>query len=163
MTASVSYTLKDKGFNEIQRQFKGLEKIIALVGLPGDSPQAVGADGKPVSGGLTVAGLGIIHEYGSPANGIPSRPFMRQTWTTYTHATKSAMKRLAYMVASGKLKAISAVAQLGLFYEGRIKTTIRNGSFAPNAPATIARKGSSKPLIDTGLLRASVTSRVVGK
>lgn len=31
----------------------------------------------------------------------------------------------------------------------------------PNAPSTIARKGSAKPLIDTGQLRKSITSRVV--
>lgn len=157
MTVKASYTLKDKGFNEIQRQFKGLEKIVAVVGLPGTSPNVPGAEG------LTVAGLGIIHEYGSPTNGIPSRPFMRQTWGTYSSQTKAAMKRLAFLVASGKAKAFQSVAQLGLFYEGRIKTTIRNGTFAPNSPATIARKRSSKPLIDTGLMRASITSRVVGK
>lgn len=33
-------------------------------------------------------------------------------------------------------------------------------AWTPNAPATIARKGSSKPLIDTGNLRASFTYQV---
>lgn len=35
-------------------------------------------------------------------------------------------------------------------------------AFAPNAPATVARKGSSKPLVDTGALRASVLSTEAG-
>ena len=33
-------------------------------------------------------------------------------------------------------------------------------SSPPLAPATIARKGSDKPLVDTGLMRNSITSRV---
>ena len=32
----------------------------------------------------------------------------------------------------------------------------------PNAPATIALKGSSNPLLDTGVLLGSATYRVVG-
>jgi hypothetical protein len=35
----------------------------------------------------------------------------------------------------------------------------RNG-WAPNKPATIARKGSDRPLIDTGALRASIVGIV---
>jgi hypothetical protein len=36
-----------------------------------------------------------------------------------------------------------------------------NGKFAPLKAKTIKRKGSSKPLIDTGQLRQSITYRVV--
>ena len=34
---------------------------------------------------------------------------------------------------------------------------INKGPFTPNAPATVKRKGSSQPLIDTGNLRKSIT------
>ena len=33
---------------------------------------------------------------------------------------------------------------------------ITSGSFAPNAESTIKKKGSSKPLVDTGRMRKSV-------
>ena len=42
-----------------------------------------------------------------------------------------------------------------------MKNTFTTGSFTPNKPATIKRKGSSRPLIDTGHLRQSITSKVV--
>ena len=35
-------------------------------------------------------------------------------------------------------------------------------TFAPNAPSTIARKGSSKPLIDTGVLLSSIVEIIKG-
>jgi hypothetical protein len=36
-------------------------------------------------------------------------------------------------------------------------TTLRS---PPNAPSTVAKKGSSNPLIDTGAMRQSVRSRI---
>lgn len=35
---------------------------------------------------------------------------------------------------------------------GEVKKRIITGPFVPNAPTTIAKKGSDKPLIDTGQL-----------
>ena len=50
----------------------------------------------------------------------------------------------------------------GAFLEGAIKQKITQGdpSWPPLKPETIKRKGSSKPLIDTGKLRASITHKV---
>jgi len=50
----------------------------------------------------------------------------------------------------------------GVFLEGAIKQKITQGdpSWPPLKPETIKRKGSSKPLIDTGKLRASITHKV---
>ena len=50
----------------------------------------------------------------------------------------------------------------GAFLEGAIKQKITEGdpSWPPLKPETIKRKGSSKPLIDTGKLRASITHKV---
>jgi len=39
----------------------------------------------------------------------------------------------------------------------QIKRAIANREFVPNAPATIRKKKSSTPLVDTGQLRASIT------
>lgn len=52
----------------------------------------------------------------------------------------------------------------GAFLEGAIKETITKGrsEWPPLKPETIKRKGSSKPLIDTGKLRASITHKVEG-
>ena len=43
---------------------------------------------------------------------------------------------------------------------GDIVESITQLDTPPNTPKTIARKGSSNPLIDTGFLRANVTFKV---
>jgi hypothetical protein len=49
---------------------------------------------------------------------------------------------------------------MGLAAENAVKRKILTGKFAPLKPATIKRKGHSKPLIDTGQLYDSITSQV---
>ena len=46
--------------------------------------------------------------------------------------------------------------ELGLFQKDLMQNEIITGDFVPNAPSTIRRKGSSKPLIDTGRMRQAV-------
>lgn len=43
----------------------------------------------------------------------------------------------------------------------RAKRDIQSGKFTPNAPTTVALKGSSKPLVDTGELFKSITGEAV--
>ena len=43
----------------------------------------------------------------------------------------------------------------------RSSTDFAGAAFAKNAPSTIKKKGSSKPLIDSGVTRASTSARVV--
>ena len=49
-----------------------------------------------------------------------------------------------------------ALGQLGEMTKGDVQTEIRSGDFAPLKPATIKRKGSSRPLIDTGQMVQSI-------
>lgn len=55
------------------------------------------------------------------------------------------------------------MARVGVAAEGAIKQYITDLDSPPNKPSTIRRKGSSNPLIDTGNMRASVTSKVARK
>ncbi|RLI81339.1 hypothetical protein DRP04_06355 [Archaeoglobales archaeon] len=52
----------------------------------------------------------------------------------------------------------------GAFLEGKVKETIQQGrqDWPPLKPSTIKRKGSDKPLIDTGKLLNSITHKVEG-
>jgi hypothetical protein len=52
---------------------------------------------------------------------------------------------------------------LGEWFVGRTKAEMKNGSFQALAPSTVKAKGSTKPLVDTGQLRNSVTQKVVMK
>ena len=52
---------------------------------------------------------------------------------------------------------------VGLFMKDLIQTEIEQGDFVANAPGTVRRKGSDKPLIDTGTLKDSVNCWITRK
>lgn len=152
MGAEVSFEHRDLGKAAILRQIRHLDGSVTKVGYPSPSPLHMDA-------GVSLADLAFIHEYGSPKRGIPSRPFMRLTITATIRARKALMKKLHAQVSSGKLTAKQALSQLGEWYAGQTKRIVAQGSFKPNKPSTIARKGSSRPLIDEGILRNSITHK----
>lgn len=166
---NISFTQRDLGLANAVKMTARLRDSFVMVGLPGvGSPPAIETvyqDGKAVGtrpSGMTVAALGVIHEYGSPSNNIPSRPFMRQTWGRSRWATLGIIRQMYLQITSPskKMSIRQALGVIGAFYEGRVKDTLVNGTFAPLKRATVVRKGSSKPLIDTGLMRNSVTHKV---
>ena len=108
-----------------------------------------------------MASLALIHERGSAANNIPARPFMKQTRQRAEGRFARLLRRLYKQVVDSKVSPFEGLSKLGMAYEGEMKNTFTTGSFTPNKPATIKRKGSSRPLIDTGHLRQSITSKVV--
>lgn len=165
MTTPVTFKSKDMGYNQIVATFKQMAKAHTLVGLPGVGSPQVMIPATPTSpakpAGFTVAALGVVHEFGVPSRGIPSRPFMRQTWDRHGESTKRLIRQMFKLLMTNKIKLYPAMGKIGAYYEGQVKTTIRNGVFQSNTAATLAKKKSSKPLIDTGLMRASVTHKVV--
>lgn len=54
-----------------------------------------------------------------------------------------------------------ATKKNSLFAEARIKLAIDSGKFASNRPATVAIKGSSRPLVDSGQLKKSISHRLL--
>lgn len=102
-----------------------------------------------------VAQVAFWQEYGTIK--IPPRPFFRNA------ITKNAKKwvdtlETALKSTDGNFK--KAFGILGEVAVGDIKTSITNLGSPPNAPSTIKSKKSSNPLIDTGLMRNSVTYEV---
>lgn len=168
-----TFVYKDLGLARIKQELRALHRGHALVGWPGNGPKHrevthfrqkngnVGRRKAKVPGKVDIASLAIIHEFGSPKNNLPARPVMRQTNQRHSKALQGVTRRILVSIYEGRLLPTQALRQLGVFWEGKIKQTFRDGMFAPLRPATIAKKGSSKPLIDSGQLRQSVTSRVV--
>ena len=158
--ASVTFESKDLGKARIKKDLRGLNSYAALVGIPSTAPRPVDKKTKkPLA--INMASLALIHERGSAANNIPSRPFMKQTRQRAEGRFARLLRRLYKQVVDGKARPFEGLSKLGMAYEGEMKNTFTTGSFTPNKPATIKRKGSSRPLIDTGHLRQSITSKVV--
>ena len=65
------------------------------------------------------------------------------------------LKLQAKRVMNG-VPAADVLKETGAFQVSLIQEKIKNGSYEENKEATIKRKGSDKPLIDTGRMRQSV-------
>jgi hypothetical protein len=131
----MSTKLVDRGWNKIWRNIQALDGQSLAVGI---------------LGGVEYAGW---LEFGTSR--MKPRPFMRQTFES-----KGGLMEAAIAAAWGRILGGSGASaeanKLGNFYRSEIQRTIKNGSFAPLSAQTIARKGSSKPLIDTGRLIGSI-------
>lgn len=98
------------------------------------------------------------NEYGT-SRGIPARPFLRNS--QYEHESEWGQQVGQNMVEvfRGSISGQAVGLKLGEKMANDIKATIDAGNFAALAASTIRRKGSSRPLIDTGDMRASITHK----
>ncbi len=91
---------------------------------------------------------------------IPARPFMDNAVARVQEDKEEIGAEIARQVIEGEIDAELALKKIGLFAENAIREAITDDSYVPNAPSTIRKKNSDKPLIDTGKMRQAVTSQV---
>jgi hypothetical protein len=91
---------------------------------------------------------------------IPARPFMRFAAMNFSRDRVKIQKSIAGKLASGKMNSDQALGAIGLVMESYIAKSIKNGPWKPNSASTIAKKGSSKPLIDSAHMLKTVNSKV---
>lgn len=118
------------------------------------------------SSGMTNAEIGIIQEFGSETAGIPPRSFLRMP-------IEEKIKDLVRFLGSSAIQSMfekknikGIFKAMGIEGEGIVQDAFATrgfGRWKPNAPSTIAAKGSDSPLIDTAQLRRAISSDVVGK
>lgn len=114
----------------------------------------------------TNAEIGLKQEFGSITQNIPPRSFIRMPLTTQIEKIQEGLKKIKIIENAAQDKVKRIYEMLGLLGEEVIQeafSTAGFGQWKPNSPYTIAKKGSSAPLIDTGELRKSITSDVVKK
>jgi phage gpG-like protein len=167
---NVTVKVIDRGWNQIKREVVDLDNSYVKVGVLSSAgttrspatitrarPSKTGKGAKAIA----MAHLAAIHEHGAPRSNIPSRPFMKQAYDQNRQKLDSAKKRLLSAIYSLSMTAEQGLSKLGLLHVAQIQRQFVKGSFTPLKPATVKRKGSSKPLIDTGALRRSVDHEVV--
>lgn len=155
---------KDLGLAAIMREVKNAHGHHVAIGVLGE--QAAEA----VDGELNLAALATIHEFGAENAGasrtvtIPERSFLRDTVDDPVrgkHILEFAEKELARIVDSkGRHTAQAAFNRFGLYATNQVQRRIERRELLPNAPATIAKKGSDTPLIDDGHLKNAITHDV---
>lgn len=100
-----------------------------------------------------------LHSRGGMAMAIPPRPIIEPAIEADADKILPELREAASLQLDGKrAQAVSYMKRAGMAGQNAAKgwfTDPRN-HWAPNAPSTIRRKGSSRPLIDTGVLRNSI-------
>ncbi|UUM26271.1 hypothetical protein [Acinetobacter colistiniresistens] len=110
---------------------------------------------------IDMADLAAIHEFGAPGKNIPERSFLRASLQLNQGKYSQYLLGQLKPMLLGKTSMAATWQFLGQEAQADVQSYMINGKFVPLKPKTIKRKGSSKPLIDTGQLRQSVTYRVV--
>lgn len=128
------------------------EKYIIDVGVIGKEA-AKTHKGEP----LTIAQIAEIHEYGL---GVPQRSWLRGFLDENDKQIRAVRSKLWRQLVELKIDSETAASRLGAWLVGGIKKRIAARIPPPNAESTIARKGSSTPLIDTGQLRSAINYRI---
>ena len=144
----MSVKIKDRITGDGKKLFDKLKEIKELEARVGfQSGKATEEDGTDICDIAAWNELGNEH--------IPSRPFIRNSVDNHSDEINSFLMEKRNDLVNGA-SARQVLNEIGVFQKDLIQAEIVNGSFEPNAEATIKKKGSSKPLIDTGRMRQSV-------
>ena len=135
----------DPGFKNFRNQLKGGPNAVNI-GLFGEQ-------------GSDLVIYAASNEFGTEKN--PERSFLRSTVDEKKRKFIKFIDRQKINIVKSRISRNVALRRLGVFAESEVVKKINRGPFVPNKPSTIAKKGSSKPLIDTGRMRASIISKVV--
>jgi phage gpG-like protein len=150
-----------KYLKDDKREQKRLAKIIQKMAKAPHVAVGILQD-KPISEGFTMVDLATVHEYGSKNGHTPQRSFMRSTCDAKQGDHIKLAGLLQNKIIDDKLSIKQALTQLGEVVEKDMVQTINRGIRPMLKPATIKRKGSSKPLINTGHLKGFIKHEVRG-
>lgn len=137
----------DRGWNKIKTNIRALQGEGVKVGIRSSAGE---------HDGVLIVDYATFNEFGTSR--IPARPFMRRTADQSKKFLPPFVRYLTNNMLNNNLTVPQVMNQLGLFFQSKIRETIRSSkSWAvPNAPYTIKKKKSSTPLIDHGFLLGAV-------
>lgn len=138
---------RDLGYTRIVSGMKELDGAAVVVGVLRNA-------GKADDNKTDLVDVAVYNEYGT--RDIPSRPFLRIA----TDVNGDDWQKLAEDLIIRGVSRSRVLNVVGLQAVGDIQEVFGSEKLKPNAPATVARKGSAAPLIDTGRLRQSIHYRV---
>lgn len=147
----MSVVVRDNGANALIATLGDASRTAVDVGV-------LGAKAGQAHGKTTTAQVAAWAEFGI---GQPRRSWLGDWIESSIEALRSIQRAEFQKVVRGTQSIEQAQARVGVWIVGQIRSRIAAGIQPPNAPSTVAKKGSDTPLIDTGQLRSSIDSRVV--
>jgi hypothetical protein len=109
--------------------------------------------GETSDDGVDLVDIAMFNELGTVH--IPSRPFLRDSVDANADQINNFLQSMKKELLRGG-SAEDVLKKIGVFQKGLIQKQIVSGNFAPNSEATIKKKGSDTPLVDTGRMRQSI-------
>lgn len=143
---------KDLGLKKILKEVQNLKGNIIKVGIQ----HGTGVFARNISNkhDARVAQYAFYNEFGTEK--IPQRSFMRTAFDENLKKIEIAIEIEYQKVLSKSMSTDVMLGRIGLLMTNFIQKKIRSIFSPPNSPVTIAKKKSSKPLIDTGRMINSV-------
>jgi hypothetical protein len=144
--------------NQVTERDFGWKRINAEIGKAKGAGVKVGvlADSEPHEDGEDMIDIALTNEFGDPSRRIPARPFVRGAFDQHVRYLQQTKSRLWDQILAGRMDTNRALGLLGETHQSQVQSYMTALDTPPNAPRTIAQKGSSNPLIDSGRLRLSI-------
>ena len=145
---------RDHGYKRIREALKRLKGSYTKVGVQQGSRHD---DAHGVSDLVTIA---AANEYGvRKADGtwrIPPRSFIASTFEVHKEGLFKQLAHEKDEILAGRKTEVQVLDEIGLLHTAQIVATIDSHPAPENAPSTIARKGSSGTLVNSGQLKQSI-------
>lgn len=182
----VKHITHDGGVDGLLERIKKLSSQVVAVGIPGDSserkdgeitnaelvyihthgvrPKEVRDEMQPEIDKGTKYSIALqlyLRSHGSFSYQTPARPIIEPA----IENSKSGIAKRLGVAASAAMNDEDTdrpLEDVGLYAQSKVKGYFLHNDWVPNAPSTIKKKGSDKPLIDTGALRQAVTFVIRG-
>jgi len=171
ISPAVHVKVSNKGNKALDDAVELLLGLRVLVGVPEENDER--------EEGIGNAALAMIHDKGSPLNGIPARPFMGPGIAKARRSIERELKTAATSIFAGATtEAVQALHRAGMRAAMSVKNVINTGEgFEPLKRGTLLGRmrrrkylnkklsraekeeymASFHPLVDTGMLRDSIT------
>ena len=139
---------------DLLRRLAAVAQRDVLVGVPA---------GEARDDGPSNAEIGYQNEFGSPANNIPARPHLLPGVAAVQDKVVAKLTRAADAAATGRPSdAERHLHAAGLLAQNSVRRTLTTTAYRPLSERTLAERRArgrtgTKPLIDTGQYRRSIT------
>ena len=142
----------DRGAKALLKRLKSAKASGVTVGVHE-------AEGSASHGEVSNIDVALFHEFGT--EDIPERSFIR-AWADENEAANSErLRKIGEAVVRGAVPSVEVgLERFGALAVADVQRRIVSGIPPELADSTVARKGSSTPLVDTGQLKSSVTYQV---
>lgn len=166
LKAKIKQSRRDIFNSELRRRIRESDRRAVTVGFPANGSASSGtkdSSGKNRSY-ADIIEIAVINHFGTRDGRIPPRPFMDQAFQNEgrQRVRNTVTKELRVLMrpqSSGNvLPSLDRIGNVGVAV---IRKAIRSRDYTPNAPATIERKGSDNPLVDTGQMAQSVQHTII--